>query len=203
MKKYNTHTYAHECARPHGLFAINIVWFYSTFFFFCFMCMPPRDQSCFRQSGCLVREGALARRVKSDTLSQTGVCLLIAAGANWLRGGRFTMFGEHVISRAVWLAHVRRRRRVGGARERASRCRRPGFHECLNRGIDQGWVSPGSAAALGGLSSRHTCRSDDSLFIRTARLIWRLFDAYTPAVYSAHIFIQRFNDRRLFRLLYQ
>jgi len=34
MKKYNTHTYAHECARPHGLFAINIIWFYSTFFFF-------------------------------------------------------------------------------------------------------------------------------------------------------------------------
>lgn len=44
------------------------------------------------------------------------------------------MFGEHVISRAVWLAHVRRRRYMGGARERASRCRRPGFHECLNRG---------------------------------------------------------------------
>lgn len=96
------------------------------------------------------------------------------------------MFGEHVISRAVWLAHVRRRRCVGGARERASRCRRPGFHECLNRRIDQGRASPGSAMLSGGLSSRHTCRSDGSVFIRTGATY---FDVYSTRTRALPMFI--------------
>lgn len=99
---------------------------------------------------------------------------------------------------------------MGGARERASRCRRPGFHECVWTGVAENRsggerVSPGSALSLGGRghSSCHTCRRD-LLFIRIARLVRRLFDARSPDVYSAHIYLfSAPTDRRSLRFLHQ
>lgn len=96
------------------------------------------------------------------------------------------MFGEHVISRAVWLAHVRRRRRVGGARERASRCRRPGFHEYLNRrGVAEdrsGESISRKRGALGGLPSRRTLVEATTRFYLFGQR--DLFDVYSTHTHA-------------------
>lgn len=146
--------------------------------------VPPRV--------CLRPEIPSARTEFRRALSQASVRPLIAAGAPINCGAAVLRCLANMSSREPsGLRMYDGDAAVGGARERASRCRRPGFHESPAPGSSgesiRGRVSPGSLLSGGGVS--HLSRRV-MLFIRIARRRPRRVYS-TPAldVYSAPIYL--------------